>query len=210
MSKPGMTVMGESMAAMANHMCLTPLRPLRPGDEERAKAVVAAVKAVMERYKDYRKALADGFEIANPNLEQPQYHFNNQNNVHLADTRFDPTRPSSLLYRRTPTQRYKLEGVMFTDSTSASEDELDTRIPLSIAQWHQHTNFCAAPASKVKEYLGANPKFGMFGSIYTEAACQAEGGTFHPVLFSWMVHIFPYEDNFKNVFSLNDDQPHVH
>jgi len=38
--------------------------------------------------------------IANPKLEQPQYHFNNQENVKLAETRFDPTRPSSLLYRR--------------------------------------------------------------------------------------------------------------
>jgi hypothetical protein len=25
-----------------------------------------------------------------------------------------------------------------------------------------------------------------------------------------MIHIFPYEDDFKNVFSMNDDIPHVH
>ena len=29
---PGMNVMGESMAAMANHMCVTAMRPRQPGD----------------------------------------------------------------------------------------------------------------------------------------------------------------------------------
>src|SRR5580698_9375492 len=83
-------VMGESMAAMANHLCMTPLRPMQPGDEERAKALVAEVKAVLEKYKDYKKALADGYTIANPNVEMPQYHFMNTANAKLADTQFDP------------------------------------------------------------------------------------------------------------------------
>jgi hypothetical protein len=209
-SMKGMSVMGASMAAMTNHMCVTPLRPPQPGDMERAKAVVAEVKAAIEKYKDYRKALADGYVIGNPKVVQPQYHFTNNANVRLADTQFDPTRPSSLLYYRTPTQRYRLEGVMFTDSTSATEDELNRRIPLSVARWHEHTNFCAAPASKVKEYHGEHPKFGMFGSIHTKAACDAEGGTFFPIIFSWMIHVFPYEDNMKDVFSMNDDIPHFH
>lgn len=209
-SMGGMSVMGDSMAAMTNHMCITPMRPKQPGDEEKAKAVVAQVKASIEKYKDYKKALADGYVIANPKVEQAQYHFNNQANIHLADTQFDPTRPSSLLYRRTPYQRYKLEGVMFTDSTSATEDELNDRIPLSIARWHEHTNFCGAPADKVKEYHGDHPKFGMFGSIHTKEACDVEGGTFFPVIFSWMIHVFPYEDNMKDIFSMNDDEAHVH
>ena len=48
--------MGSSMAAMAGHMYITPLRPRQPGDEEKAKAVVAQVKASSMRYKDYRNA----------------------------------------------------------------------------------------------------------------------------------------------------------
>jgi hypothetical protein len=209
-SMGGMSVMGESMAAMMNHMCITPMRPKQPGDEVKAKAVVAEVKAAIEKYKDYKKALADGYQIANPKLEQPQYHFNNEANVRLAESKFDPARPSSLLYRRTPNQRYKLEGVMFTDRVDAPEEELNQRIPLSVARWHQHTNFCAAPAEKVKEYHGEHPKFGMFGSIHTKEACQAEGGTFFPVMFTWMIHVFPYEDNMNDVFSMNDDTAHVH
>ena len=209
-SMKGMSVMGQSMAAMTNHMCITPVRPAQPGDEDRAKTVVAQVKATLERYKDYKKAIADGFIQGNPSVDQPQFHFTNDANAKLADTTFDPTRPTSLLYFRTPTQKFKLEGVMFTARPNASEDELNQRIPLSVARWHKHTNFCAAPANKVKEYFGDHPKFGMFGSIHTKEACDAEGGTFFPVVFTWMIHVFPYEDDFKDVFSMNDDVIHVH
>ncbi len=214
-SMPGMDMgdmssMGPSMAAMAGHMYITPLRPKQPGDEEKAKAVVAEAKSTMERYRDYRKALADGYAIANPKLEQPQYHFNNEANARDADVHFDASKPTSLLYRRTPYQRYKLEGVMYTARPNATEDELNQRIPLSIARWHEHINFCAAPADRVKEYHGDHPKFGMFGSIHTKEACKAEGGTFYPYMFTWMIHVFPYENDFKEVFSMNDDVAHVH
>ena len=206
-----MNVMGQSMAAMTNHMCITPLSPKQPGDQERAKALVLQVRAAIEKYQDYKKAIADGFVQANPTVIQPQYHFNNEANIRLADTRFDPTKPSSLLYIQTPTQRFKLEGVMFTDITSATEDELNQRIPLSIARWHEHTNFCAAPANKVNEYHGKHPTFGMFGSIHTAEACKAAGVVaFYPVIFSWMIHVFPYESELKDQFSMNDDIPHVH
>lgn len=205
-----MSVMGQSMEAMTNHMCITPMWPMQPGDEEKVKTLIAQIRAAIDKYKDYKKALADGYVIANPKVEQPQYHFTNDAYVRLADTQFDPTKPSSLLYWHTPTQQFRLEGVMYTDSTSATLNELNQRIPLSVARWHEHTNFCAAPANKVREYHGENPKFGMFGSIHTAEACKAEGGTFFPIIFSWMIHVFPYETDLKDVFSMNDDIPHVH
>src|SRR5208282_5650664 len=161
----GMSVMGESMEAMTNHMCITPKRPELSGDEERAKAVVDQVRAAIEKYKDYKKAIADGYIQANPTVDQPQFHFTNDANAKYADTVFDPTRPTSLLYYHTAQKRFVLEGVMFTTRPSASEGELNRRIPLSVARWHKHTNFCGAPADKVKEYFGEHPKFGMFGSI---------------------------------------------
>lgn len=203
--------MGPSMAAMAGHghMYMTALRPKHPGDEERAKAVVANVKATIGRYKDYRKALADGYVIANPKVKQPQYHFINDANTREADLHFEPNKPTALLYRRTPMQEYKLEGVMYTASPDASEDELNDRIPLSIARWHRHINVCWAPEDRVEDYQAAQPKFGMFGSINTKGACTVERGTFHPYVFTWMIHIFPYEPNFKEVFSMNDDVAHV-
>jgi hypothetical protein len=209
-SMKGMTVMGESMEAMTNHMCITPTRPELPSDEDRAKAVVDHVRAAIEKYKDYKKAIADGYVQVNPTVDQPQFHFTNEANANYADTVFDPTRPTSLLYYQTARKRFTLEGVMFTTHPNASEDELNRRIPLSVARWHKHTNFCGAPANKVKEYFGGHPKFGMFGSIHTRSACVAEGGTFLPEVFTWMIHVFPYENDFKNQFSMNDDIGHVH
>jgi len=205
-----MDEMGPSMAGMMCHMYVTPLRPPQPGDQEKAQAAVAAVKTVMEKYKDYKKAIADGYLQANPEVKQPQYHFNNNAYAHEADLHFDPTKPTSLLYISTPTQRFKLEGVMFTARPNATEDELNERIPLSMAHWHKHINFCGAPAEKVKEYFGDHPKYGMFGSIHTEEACEAAHGKWIPYVFTWMIHVFPYEDDLKNQFSMNDDIAHVH
>jgi hypothetical protein len=200
---------GPSMAAMAGHMAMTPLRPKLPGDEEKTNTVIAAAKATVERYKDYHKALADGYFIANPKVVQFQYHFMNEANQRAADTQFDPNKPSALLYVKTPHQDFTLEGVMYTASRIATEDELNQRIPLSMARWHEHINFCAAPADREKDYFGAHPKFGMFGSIRTKEACEAENGKFFPEVFTWMIHVFPHEKNLKDVFSMNDDAPHV-
>ena len=200
--------MGPSMAAMAHHMRLTALRPKKPGDDEKVKAVVEQVRASIERYRDYRQALKDGFAIANPDVDQPQSHFNSEANIQEAARHFDPTKPSSLLYFKTDKQKYRLEGVMFTMPPTASEDELNDRIPLSVVRWHEHVKFCAAPANRVQEYFGKKPRFGMFGSIDTPETCKAEGGTFFPVIFTWMIHVFPFETDLKNIFSMNDDIPH--
>jgi len=127
-----MSKMGPSMAAMAGHMYMTPRRPMQPGDMEKAKAIVATLKASMERYKDYRKALADGYYIAKPELKQPQYHFINKANTREADLQFDPSKPTALLYRRTPMQEYKLEGAMYTARPDATEDESNQRVPLAL------------------------------------------------------------------------------
>ncbi len=217
MSKPGMEMskdemrkMGPSMAAMAGHMIATPRWTEQPGDAERANAVIAQAKATMERYQDYHNALADGYVIANPDAQQTQWHFINDANNSEADVHFDPTKPSALLYLKARHNGYKLEGVMYTARLHESEDELNRRIPLSIARWHQHVNFCAAPADRVQEYFGPHPTFGMFGSINTKAACDAARGNFHPYMFAWMIHVFPYEKDLKGIFSMNDDVPHVH
>jgi len=211
-SMPGMEMsgMGPSMEAMSGHVIITPLRPKQPGDDEKSKALVAQLKATIERYKDYRKALADGYFIANPKLRQPQYHFMNKANTQEADVHFDASKPTALLYRQTPMLEYKLEGAMYTASPDANEDELNQRIPLSVARWHRHVNFCVAPDDRANDYRAAHPKFGMFGSINTKEACEAERGIFHPYFFTWMVHVFPYENDFKEVFSMNDDVAHVH
>ena len=193
------------MAHMAGHMYLTSLRPLKQGDKEKADSIVAAAKTAMEPYQDYRKALADGYEIFLPNIPQPQYHFTNYQNGRAAATHFDPLKPTSLLYTKKPDGGYKLVGAMYTDRVDANEDELNDRIPLSVAHWHQHTNFCKAPADQKAAYFGPDAKFGLMGSITTREACEAAGGVFHPHIFGWMVHVYPYETTPSKIWSTDDD-----
>ena len=82
---------------------------------------------------------------------------------------------------------------MYTAPKRYTEDELDQRIPLSVAQWHEHVNFCIPPLGRWKEMRSPNPQFGLRGSITTQEACDAAGGTFRPVVFNWMVHVYPFE-----------------
>src|ERR1700758_184289 len=55
---------------MGPHMKMTELRPLKPGDKEKADRVVQAARAAAEKYKDYKTALADGYRIFLPNVPQ--------------------------------------------------------------------------------------------------------------------------------------------
>jgi hypothetical protein len=197
--------MGAGMAHMAGHMFLTTLRPAAAGDRQRADAIVPAAREAMEPYKDYRKALADGYRIFLPNVPQPQYHFTNYANAREAAHTFDPLKPTSLLYKKEADGGYTLVGAMYTDRVDASEDELNQRIPLSVARWHQHVNFCKAPAGDWAEYFGPEAKFGLMGSISTREACEAAGGVFIPHVFGWMVHVYPFETDPKKIWSIDDD-----
>jgi hypothetical protein len=197
---------GNQPMTMAGHMYMTAPRPVQPGDQQKAAAIVAAAKFAMAPYADYHKALADGYRIFLPDVPQPQYHFTNYEYAFAARSRFDPSKPPSLLYKKMPDGGYKLVGVMYTDRVDATEDELNERIPLSIAHWHQHTNFCRAPLGERAAYFGPNAKFGLLGSITTKEACEAAGGEFHPHIFGWMVHLYPNEPDAKKVWSTDDDE----
>ena len=199
---------GGGMAHMAGHMYMTALRALQAGDQQKADAIVAAAKEAMAPYQDYRKALADGYVIFLPNVPQPIYHFTKHEYGFQAAFHFDASKPTSLLYKKTADGGYKLVGAMYTDRVRASEDELNDRIPLSIARWHQHVNFCKAPEGQKAAYFGPDAKFGLLGSITTKEACDAAGGEFHPHIFGWMVHVYPYESDPKKIWAVDDDDGH--
>jgi hypothetical protein len=91
---------------------------------------------------------------------------------------------------------------MYTAPKKATEDELDRRIPLSIAQWHAHINMCIPPTEKKKEMWGPNPRFGLAGTIATKEECQNAGGKFVPQIFGWMVHVYPFEQKAEDVWSV--------
>ena len=50
--------------------------------------------------------------------------------------------------------------------------------------------------------LQPHPQFGLNGSISTEEACKAAGGTFVPRIFGWMVHLYPYEKSMDAIWSV--------
>ena len=153
----------QGMAHMSGHMYMTTLRPTKPGDQQKADEIVADAKKAMEPYRDYKKALADGYQIFLPNVPQPQYHFTKPAYGMAARDHFDPLKPTSLLYKKTPDGGYKLVGAMYTDRVYAPESELDERIPLSIARWHQHINFAKRRTRRMADTLGRMRSSGYWG-----------------------------------------------
>ncbi len=126
------------------HMHMTKPRPATVEDQRRANEIVEELRAGIEKYKDYQVALNDGYKIFMPNIPQPEYHFTNYENGFLEAFTFNPARPTSLLYRRT-SSGYELVGAMYTMPKRATEEQLNERVPLSVATWHLHTNLCMPP-----------------------------------------------------------------
>jgi hypothetical protein len=186
--------------AHSRHMTMTAMRAQSPEDVQRANEIVAQLRAGIEKYRDYHVALNEGFKIFMPNVPQQEYHFTSYRNGFLEAFTFDPGRPTSLLYRKTQTG-YELVGAMYTMPKRASEDELNARVPLSVAMWHLHTNLCMPPRAQVRNVDWS--KFGLKGSIATQDACDAAGGRFRPSIFGWMVHVYPYEDSLDKIFAMH-------
>jgi len=183
---------GHHMHMDGAHMLMTPVRTATLDDRKRADEIAQTLGKAIERYKDYRVALADGFHIFAPNLPQPVYHFTNYWNGYLEGFTFDPTRPTSLLYKKTA-EGYELVGAMYTAPRTATLGELNERIPLGVARWHEHTNLCLPHRDQAAH--ADWKKFGLSGSISTEEECSAAGGRFYPVIFGWMVHVYPFESS---------------
>jgi hypothetical protein len=191
---PQQEAQAEAMRAMEPghtmdmaHMRMTSLRAASTNDRERADKILATLREVIEPYKDYRVALADGYQIFLPQMPQSEYHFNNYWNGFVESFTFDPARPTSLLYKKTR-NGWELTGAMYTAPRSATLEQLDQRVPLSVARWHQHLNLCMPRRETRTDWK----LFGLNGSIATEQACSDAGGRFYPQIFGWMVHIYPF------------------
>ncbi len=186
--------------AHSQHMFMTSMREQTPADVQRANEIVTQLRAGIEKYKDYHAALDDGFRIFLPNIPQPEYHFTSYRNGFLESLTFDPARPTSLLYKKTATG-YELVGAMYTMPKRATEDQLNARVPLSVAMWHLHTNLCMPPVAQLRSADWT--KFGLHGSIVSEDACSEAGGRFHPIIFGWMTHVYPYKEGLDNIYAMH-------
>jgi hypothetical protein len=145
------------------------------------------------RYQSVELAERDGYKVRLRAMKQAKVlHYTNLANGFSARSSFDPARPTSLLYQRDANGQLQLVGVMYTVPAGATFEELDARVPLSLAQWHLHTNICLPKGSEARNtanYVGRNAKFGPHGSISTEEACTEAGGRFRAQSFGWMVHV---------------------
>jgi hypothetical protein len=196
--------MHMGMGAMKNmslHMTYTTLRPESAADKARAASIVTDLQNALAKYQDYHAAEAAGFKPFHPELkEQKVVHFTKTWYGLKAAFTFNPDQPTSLLYERAPDGGYKLIGAMYTDRKNASEDQLNERVPLSVARWHRHIDLCF-PARGTDMKTADWTKFGFNGSIASKEACDAVNGRFYPQVFGWMVHVYPWEQNPKLVWA---------
>jgi hypothetical protein len=100
---------------------------------------------------------------------------------------------------------------MYTAPRWASLSDLNARVPLSIAQWHEHVNLCVpAAASDASRWAergpDGRPLFGPRGSMATQPACAAAGGRFLPHFFGWMVHVYPFATDTAAIWARGDMQ----
>jgi hypothetical protein len=191
---------GPLSEAARKHMELSPTRRATREDSIRAHAVARQLRVALAKYADTTAAVAAGYRMFMPNVRaQRVYHFTNYRNAFMEALRFDPEKPTSLLYQRSADGQVQLIGAMYTAPRRMRTRKLDDRVPLSIARWHKHVNWCLPPKGESERWLERQnglPLFGPESPIATRSACEAVGGRFHPNLFGWMIH--------ANVF-LGDD-----
>ena len=200
-------VMLQSMNDMrmlhGGHMTMTMAMPANAADQQHAGDILAALRTAIEPLKDYRVAEAAGYQQFLPQLPQAIYHFTNYHNAFLNEFGFDPARPTSLMYKTVP-GGYELAGVMYTAPANSTNEQLNSRVPLSVATWHLHTNLCLPPPDKRLEMWSAHPQFGLAGSITTADACAQAGGSFKPVIYNWMVHVWPLETDPAKIWATEE------
>jgi hypothetical protein len=202
-----------TMAAMAKHMAYSSTRPLTSADSIRSALVINELRQAIAKYRDVKVAEADGYKMFAPQIKnQPQYHFTKGLNAIRNQWGFDPARPTSLLYKKDADGKLRLIGAMYTASKRTSEDELNNRIPLSVARWHRHVNWCI-PARNAKERWyetkDGRPIFGPLG-VATKDECDAASGRFIPQAFGWMVHANTFAGNDLKSIWHDDHMDHDH
>jgi hypothetical protein len=196
---PAVMMSEMDMGAMAAHMETTPHRAPTLVDSIRASGIVTELRSAIARYRDVNAAEADGFRMFAPQLKnQRVYHFTKNLWALENQFRFNPGKPTSLLYRKDAAGNLVLVGAMYTAPKRYSPADLDKRIPISIAEWHKHVNWCLPPRkedARWAEIRNGRPVFGPLG-VATQAECNATGGRFMKEVFGWMVH--------ANVFASDD------
>jgi hypothetical protein len=184
----------------ALHMEMTPAIKGDHADSARAAAIAASLRAALMEYRDTTAAVAAGYRMFAPSLRnQKVYHFTSSWRAMQEAFRFEPTKPTSLLYTRGVDGSFTLVGAMYTAPKRFGYDKLDARVPLAVARWHKHVNWCTPKRGATSRWLerrDGEPLFGPESPIATREACDAVNGLFRETVFGWMLH--------ANVFAGDD------
>ena len=191
---------GPMSDAAKRHLVMSPMRAATREDSARARDVAKQLKTALAKYADTSAAVADGYRMFAPQLKRQRvYHFTNYRHAFMEGFRFDPAKPTSILYRRGANGQLELLGAMYTAPKRWQADKLDERVPLSIAMWHRHVNWCVPRPRQGERWLeraDGKPVFGPESPIVTREACQKVGGLFFANPMGWMIH--------ANVFAGDD------
>jgi len=189
-AKPGIHVMNP-------HMTMTNLQPAEPGDRAKAKAIARELEANIQKYRQVEAAVADGYEPfpPEPAPDLKEIHYINRELSAQEQAAINPAKPGALLYHRSEDDSLKLVGAMFTAPATATLDELNQRVPLSVTQWHLHTDICVPkPLWDKKEWArttyDGQPLYGPDSPVSEREFCESVGGRFAPVIFGWMTHAY--------------------
>jgi len=194
-----------------SHMRMAERRVATRADSLRAARIVSDSRAALSRYTDVAVAEHEGYVKFLPWLEdQDVYHFNNIQNVFSTISMFDATKPSSLLYRKV-NGNLLLIGAMYTALPGATLDQLDARLPLGVAHWHEHVNFCGPQPEAVRDSKVVDGiAVARWLAITSRADCTAAGGRFVPRLFGWMAHVYMFGGNDPLTIWGGDHADHMH
>jgi hypothetical protein len=174
----------QDMATMEpghHHMSFTPRRDGSAADTAKALAVVHALRSAIAQYPTLATAESAGFRSRLPEAMQQRRRLLHVGRPgrRLGTGGFDPAAPQALLYRRDASGEFVLAGAMFVAPEGATENELDARIPLSVARWHRHLDVCRGPKGEMK------PRY---RRATTASACGGLGGRFRSES-RYMVHV---------------------
>jgi Dienelactone hydrolase family len=187
----------------ARHLRLMSGAAATAEDSARADVLVLAMRDGLGRYRDIAAAEADGFEDLVVADSGAVTHLVNWKWAVAEAFRFNPAKPAALVYRTKRDGDRVLLGAMYTAPDGASLETLDRRVPVRVARWHQHIDWCTPKrgddARWTETARDGAPVFGPASRIATQSSCDSVAGAFHPHVFGWMVH--------ANVFA--SDEPGV-
>jgi hypothetical protein len=166
------------------HMSLTPLRPGTAADSARALAMVRDLRSAIAPYRTLSAAAAAGYRARRDSVSVrggKLLHVGRRMRSRDLQRGFDAAAPQSLLYRRMADGSMQLAGAMLVAPWSATAEDLDAIVPLSVARWHRHIGVCLVRGA-------SQDARGPVRHVRTAEECEKAGGWYRAET-RYMLHV---------------------